>query len=747
LGEFLESLHLGLRRSEDRPSIHKVCRVAADERAVALLFDETEENSKMRIFANILRAVSAWVADLKVSTKLYGLLGLSILTGILGSGYLILRLQDVTDTYSGLVEGQVAQQDLARVMQVTFKKAVQAWHSIILQGRDEAKFAELEQEYRQYIQAVDEARSRLQDLVQDSDIQVLLEAFDAEYDILKSTYENALVTYQSMKGMGGLETAAAMVAGLDRGPTDIVDEIVDQMREKTGAMVAAEKASVSTELRYLAVVLGAVFLVVGLASVVLARNFGTRVGSVVRQLDSLSGVDIPAFEHAIQAIARGDLSQEVQLATEARQDLSQDELGELSRNVNGILDRLQATLRSFHQMRSNLEEMVRQTAYLTQAAQQGQLDVRGEGSRFQGVYRELVEGVNATLDAVVRPIDEFAEALQRMAEKDLKVRMTGAYQGDFARIKDAFNLAVENLDDALTLVTSTAEQVSSAAGQISAGSQSLAEGAARQASSLEEVSASLQEVTSMAGQNADKAGEARSMAEEARKSADKGVASIGRLSEAIDRIKASAEKTRKIVKTIDEIAFQTNLLALNAAVEAARAGEAGKGFAVVAEEVRNLAIRSAEATRTTAELIEEAASNAGEGVKINHEVLQNFQEIDAHVRRVTEVVGEIAEASVHQSSAIDQINSGVHDTNTVTQQAAASAEESASSAAEMLKLARELMELVGSFQINSELSERVAAQRPREAFMSEQVEEFEDFPRLPVNGPSRKMDVDLLSEF
>lgn len=694
---------------------------------------------------NGIRWVKHLGANLKVSTKLYLLLGLTILAGVLGCGYLVLRIQNVTDTYDAVVEGQVREQDLARVMQVTFKKAVQGWLSIILEGRNQERFAELEKEYNDLLQQVDTSRQQLGELVDDPDIQVLLEAFDAEYEVMRTTYGEALQVYRETPGMAGIQAAVSMVAGLDRGPTDIVDEIVDQMRAKTAAMVAEEKANVDREITFLVVLLGATFAVVGFASVLLARGFATRIQGALRQLDSVSTRDIPDLERAIQAIAQGDLSKDVQLVTTPMADTSRDEVGVLCRNVDGILESLEATAQAYRRMRSTLEDLVGQTAQLTEAAQQGQLAVRGETSRFEGVYRDLVRGINATLDAVVEPIDEFAEALQKVAEKDLKTRMTRDYQGDFARIKDAFNTAVENLDDALTLVTNTAEQVSSAAGQISSGSQSLAEGAARQASALQEISASLQEVTSMAGQNANKAGEARSLAEEARQRADKGVASIGRLSEAIDRIKASAEKTRRIVKTIDEIAFQTNLLALNAAVEAARAGEAGKGFAVVAEEVRNLAIRSAEATRTTAELIEEAASNANEGFSINQEVLRNFQEIDSQVRRVTEVINEIAEASVHQSSAIDQVNSGVHDTNAVTQQAAASAEESASSAAEMLKLAKELMELVGTFRINSELSERARRELRLEAEPA--ADEKMSLGAVRPNGPASNYGHTLLNEF
>ncbi|MHC4216068.1 MAG: methyl-accepting chemotaxis protein, partial [Planctomycetota bacterium] len=164
------------------------------------------------------------------------------------------------------------------------------------------------------------------------------------------------------------------------------------------------------------------------------------------------------------------------------------------------------------------------------------------------------------------------------------------------------------------------DQVSSASGQVSSASQSLAEGATEQAAGLEETSSSLEEMSSMTRQNADNAQQANTLANEARKAADNGTESMSRMNDAIQEIQKSSDETAKIIKVIDEIAFQTNLLALNAAVEAARAGEAGKGFAVVAEEVRNLAMRSAEAAKNTSDLIEESVKNSKNGVDIAGEV-------------------------------------------------------------------------------------------------------------------------------
>jgi methyl-accepting chemotaxis protein len=205
----------------------------------------------------------------------------------------------------------------------------------------------------------------------------------------------------------------------------------------------------------------------------------------------------------------------------------------------------------------------------------------------------------------------------------------------------------------------------------------------------------------MTKRNATNAKEARSLSEGTRASSERGMESMKRLSESINKIKASSDATAKIVKTIDEIAFQTNLLALNAAVEAARAGDAGKGFAVVAEEVRNLAMRSAEAAKNTTNLIEESVNNAEGGVAINQEVLKNLDEINGQIHKVNQVMAEIAAASDRQSHGVDQINTAVEQMNQVTQQTAANAEESSSAAEELSSQSQEMLSMVSSFQLSN----------------------------------------------
>ncbi len=354
-------------------------------------------------------------------------------------------------------------------------------------------------------------------------------------------------------------------------------------------------------------------------------------------------------------------------------------------------------------------EMIDDAALLTEAAKDGRLETRADADKHKGNFRMIVEGINQTLDAVIFPINEAMEVLKKAAMKDLTARVKGEYKGQLDEFKNDINLAIENLDGALNQVAVSVEQVNSASTQIASGSQQLAEGANEQASSLEEISASLEEMSSMTKNTADNSKQANQLSLGARNAATNGDQAMQKMSQAINKIKESSDSTAKIIKTIDEIAFQTNLLALNAAVEAARAGEAGKGFAVVAEEVRNLAQRSAEAAKNTAELIEGAQVNADQGVSISEEVARFLTEIVDGASKVNDLIKEIDAATDEQSKGIEQVNRAVSEMNKLTQQNASNSEESASAAEELNSQSAELTHMVETFKVTKKGSIRRAA--------------------------------------
>ena len=252
-------------------------------------------------------------------------------------------------------------------------------------------------------------------------------------------------------------------------------------------------------------------------------------------------------------------------------------------------------------------------------------------------------------------------------------------------------------------LTAGSQQVASASSQVANSSQALAQGSAQQAASLEETSSSMEEMGSMTKKNAENAQQANSLMKESQRTVEEGNQAMGQLTQSMDEINQAGEETGKIIKTIDEIAFQTNLLALNAAVEAARAGEAGAGFAVVADEVRNLAMRAAEAAKSTADLIQGTIGKTKQGAEMVAQTNQTFTSMADNAGKVAELVGEIAAASSEQAHGIDQVNQTMTEMDRVTQQTAASAEESASASEELSAQAGtmqghvdELVRLVGT---------------------------------------------------
>ncbi|MBS1792376.1 MAG: HAMP domain-containing protein [Acidobacteria bacterium] len=401
-----------------------------------------------------------------------------------------------------------------------------------------------------------------------------------------------------------------------------------------------------------------------------------EIGRLAESFKSITGY-IRGIADAANALAAGDISRKVDVRSDR---------DTLSKSLNGAVD--------------SLQKLIAETEQLNSEALKGNINVRSNSSRFSGSYAQLLSGINQLLDAIAEPINEASGCLQKVARRDLTAQMQGAYQGEFAKIKESLNSALANLDEGMIQISEGAEQVAVAAGQISQGSQSLAQGASEQASTLEEVSANLQEISAMTKQNAANSQEARSLSSAAHKATEEGLANMSRLNTAVERIKHSSDSTVKIVKTIEEIAFQTNLLALNAAVEAARAGDAGKGFAVVAEEVRNLAMRSAEAAKNTAQLIEESVQNTMDGVVIHSDVSKNLGQIMTQIEKMAAVNAEIAAATEQQSDGVQQISAAFEQMNIVTQQAAANSEESASAAEELSGQSQQMLGLIGSFSIS-----------------------------------------------
>ena len=432
--------------------------------------------------------------------------------------------------------------------------------------------------------------------------------------------------------------------------------------------------------------------------VVLARDVTVPLRIAIDRAERLRAVCVTGMHTGITAMAKGDLSVVVEASTKQLHFERADEIGELSATLDGMIATMQATVSGFSITQQIVRDVMSETSAMNVRAVAGDLMVRGDATRFEGAFSDLVGGVNQVLDAVISPINEATAVLERVSKRDLTARVHGEYGGDHARMKNSINLAVQNLQEALSDISASTEQVSSAATSIATGSQVLAQNTSEQAASIEEISSSLQEIEGMVQQASQSAENARTLSEGAQAAAGRGDTGVRELSSAMEKIKQSSAATTKIVKTIDEIAFQTNLLALNAAVEAARAGDAGRGFAVVAEEVRSLALRAAEAAKTTAQLIEEGAHNAVAGVEASDRVSIALTDISERTAKVSLVMNEIVASSAQQRIGVGQVNTAVAQMNAGTQDSAANAEESASAAEELASQAHMMQDVVSAFK-------------------------------------------------
>jgi methyl-accepting chemotaxis protein len=303
--------------------------------------------------------------------------------------------------------------------------------------------------------------------------------------------------------------------------------------------------------------------------------------------------------------------------------------------------------------------------------------------------------------AISKPLGELVEAADALAEGNLDINIEINSKDEVGVLAKAFEKMTDKMNYALSNIWSAAEQVASGAKQVSESSMELSQGAAEQASSIEELTASLEEVSAQTRQNADNANEANKIAADARNNAQLGNKQMQELLQAIEGINESSENISKIIKVIDEIAFQTNILALNAAIEAARAGQYGKGFAVVAEEVRNLATRSAEAAKETADLIESSRKKADDGTQIAAQTADALNTIVEDISNVAKLVSEIASASNEQAAAISQINDGIVQLSDVTQSNSATSEETAATSEELSGQAELLKSQVARFTLKS----------------------------------------------
>lgn len=455
-----------------------------------------------------------------------------------------------------------------------------------------------------------------------------------------------------------------------------------------------------------------IFLIVVCVTLVVGVNGITRISSLVTTANEIQEENIKplnyistmgvAFQKAGGALRdilmdkflyNKDIAQSVNKIKELDKQI-QDSSDKFAKAVKTAEDRkaleeLKAEIAQYMPLRNNLIAF----------AMDSKLDEAQ--ALLQGEIYARTDKIAAMLDKLT---DAHTKAIQKkMADNDQTATLSMWFTGIIGGIGVVLAIVLGLfLNRSITLpikrvvkgIQEGADNVSEASVQVSSASESLAEGASRQAAGLEETSSSLEEMTSMTTHNADNAQQAKGMMSEASQIVTNVSRHMEQMADAITEIMKSSEETGKIIKTIDEIAFQTNLLALNAAVEAARAGEAGAGFAVVAEEVRNLAMRAAEAAKNTNRLIGNTIDSVKSGNSLVLETRDAFRKNVDISGKISNLIDEIAAASREQAQGISEMNRAVAEIDEVTQQNAANSEESASASKEMSHQAQQMKDLV-----------------------------------------------------
>jgi len=297
-------------------------------------------------------------------------------------------------------------------------------------------------------------------------------------------------------------------------------------------------------------------------------------------------------------------------------------------------------------------------------------------------------------------IIEVKRVLLCLAEGDLTASIDQEFEGEFKELGDAINSFVIELNETISQISSAAITINDASTEIAQGNADLSSRTEEQASSLEETASSMEELTGTVRLNSENANQANSLASEASTVAMEGGNIIAKVVDTMSSINESARKISDIIGVIDGIAFQTNILALNAAVEAARAGEQGRGFAVVASEVRTLAQRSANAAKDIKELISDSVSKVENGNVLVNQSGETMEKVVTSIKRVNDIMAEIAAASAEQSTGIDEIGKAVTQMDDVTQQNAALVEEAAAAAESLQSQAEQLANRVSAFKLD-----------------------------------------------